>query len=376
MLTVYICLAFSVLEQSLSENITDAERLYSDIFGNYNNEIGPVYNQTLSVQLGVFVLGIDDIDEISGVFSIIGGIYYSWLDERLSWNPIEFGNMTNLIVPSSRIWFPDIYCINPAEEMSPLGDSRVISRIMSNGAVWRKMGVKFKTSCEIDMTYFPFDIQTCSIDLLAWGYGHSEITMQHFSRTAHLSFFKADSQWELTGTEIKTNIIGEQSRVTALFTVKRKPQYFVINILLPIFLLCILNPFVFHLPIESGERISYTVTIFLSLAVFMTLISDIMPRSSQPVCRLSLFLVAIMTLSTLICIMSIVTMVMRRKDDKPVPMWVVRVLTILKMKSCCCRNKNVVGKDNRNFQHWQGQHELNVMELTSMMELRKRRHKH
>jgi hypothetical protein len=43
-----------------------------------------------------------------------------------------------------------------------------------------------------------------------------------------------------------------------------------------------LNPLVFLLPVESGERIGLSMTILLSYTIFLTLISDAIPASSNP----------------------------------------------------------------------------------------------
>lgn len=32
-----------------------------------------------------------------------------WFDDRLTWNPAEYGNETEIILPSSLLWLPDIF---------------------------------------------------------------------------------------------------------------------------------------------------------------------------------------------------------------------------------------------------------------------------
>ncbi|XP_062583249.1 acetylcholine receptor subunit delta-like [Saccostrea cucullata] len=84
--------------------------------------------------------------------------------------------------------------------------------------------------------------------------------------------------------------------------------------LAPILLLSLLNPLVFVLPVESGERVSYAITIFLSFAVFMTLLSDNIPKSSEPMSLMSYFLIITMSMSTLISVLAVVTMRFHFKD--------------------------------------------------------------
>jgi len=35
-----------------------------------------------------------------------------WTDERLTWNPEEFGNLTNIIVKADRLWLPELAVMN------------------------------------------------------------------------------------------------------------------------------------------------------------------------------------------------------------------------------------------------------------------------
>ena len=73
------------------------------------------------------------------------------------------------------------------------------------------------------------------------------------------------------------------------FTVnlKRKYSYYLLNMLLPVIVLAIMAPFVFVLPVESGEKNGFALTILLSLSVVMTIVSDNIPPTSTHICILS-----------------------------------------------------------------------------------------
>jgi hypothetical protein len=46
-----------------------------------------------------------------------------------------------------------------------------------------------------------------------------------------------------------------------------------INMLIPVSLMAILIAFVFKLPVESGEKVGFSITVLLSYAVYLTLIT-------------------------------------------------------------------------------------------------------
>ena len=61
---------------------------------------------------------------------------------------------------------------------------------------------------------------------------------------------------------------------------------------------------VFLLPVDSGDKMSVSVTNFLTLAVFMTLVQDRLPHSSDTVCYLEIYLASQIVLSGLAVVLS------------------------------------------------------------------------
>ena len=57
--------------------------------------------------------------------------------------------------------------------------------------------------------------------------------------------------------------------------------------IIPVVLLAILGAFEFALPVESGEKVGFALTILLSLSVVLGLVSDKIPPTSTNTCILS-----------------------------------------------------------------------------------------
>ncbi|XP_071114964.1 uncharacterized protein [Haliotis cracherodii] len=144
--------------------------------------------------------------------------------------------------------------------------------------------------------------------------GLDELT-QTFSFTAMFSFKWQDPNlklnvnlsefdWEnknvlvsYTSQEIRTPFSNEIT-----FHLKRQASFYVLGIVFPMVLLSILNSFVFLLPADSGEKISFLVSIFVTYAVFLNFVSDLIPKSDR-LPRLALYLVLVQCHSTL-CILA------------------------------------------------------------------------
>ncbi|KAH3788207.1 hypothetical protein DPMN_166341 [Dreissena polymorpha] len=86
---------------------------------------------------------------------------------------------------------------------------------------------------------------------------------------------------------------------------KRKSIFYVFHILCPMVLLSFLNVLTFGLPVSSGKRASYAVTVFLSLAVFLTIVASEIPKNSNTVSITSVYMTAVIALSTAAVITSL-----------------------------------------------------------------------
>ncbi len=64
---------------------------------------------------------------------------------------------------------------------------------------------------------------------------------------------------------------------------RHKPLYYIIDIMIPTLCLSLLVLLVLRLPAQSGEKISMRVTLLLSFTVYMLLVSDSVPTTSDGV---------------------------------------------------------------------------------------------
>ncbi|RCN24473.1 hypothetical protein ANCCAN_29830, partial [Ancylostoma caninum] len=85
---------------------------------------------------------------------------FTWNDYKMRWDPKEYGNITNIQLPHDFLWKPDILLFNSADEH--FDASFPVNFVVSwNGDVlWAPPGI-VKFSCDLSMTWFPFDEQMC-----------------------------------------------------------------------------------------------------------------------------------------------------------------------------------------------------------------------
>ena len=126
------------------------------------------------------------------------------------------------------------------------------------------------------------------------------------------------------------------SDVTVQLVLSRKPLYHVIHLVLPIAILSLLTLANFAIPVASGERIGYVVTILLSMLVYLLLLANTLPETSDVVPLLEIFV--ILTLCTIFAslLATTVVMVCYHKEGTP-PKW----LQKLCRKSSCKKPSNL-----------------------------------
>ena len=150
------------------------------------------------------------------------------------------------------------------------------------------------------------------------------------SRTVGKDYYSENGIWELGDASVSAYVENDLSFMRIDFELKRKPLFLVINVLLPIVFMSIINILVFILPPESGERVSYAITVLLAIAVFLTLVGDNIPKTSKPMSVLCYFLMIELILSTSMCVAAILNLrLYHKKSTDLVPNWCKYVARLL-----------------------------------------------
>ncbi|GFO48633.1 acetylcholine receptor subunit alpha [Plakobranchus ocellatus] len=87
----------------------------------------------------------------------------------LQWNPADYGNTTILYPDRLRVWKPRTMIANTAGKRDIFEDDHHPLLLNSSGYMsWAPGGI-FPASCKFNMRKFPFDEQSCSLDVSSIG---------------------------------------------------------------------------------------------------------------------------------------------------------------------------------------------------------------
>ncbi|CAH1779885.1 unnamed protein product [Owenia fusiformis] len=310
-------------------NNTDESTLRRQLMKDYDKLTRPRSDAqvTVDVDVSLWLWQIKELDEKNQILKTFGWLRFVWIDEFLQWKPEEFSNITELILPAQELWLPDVNLGNSANKLidsSFYEDFRV--DLAHTGEVLWSPGGSFDSACALDVTFFPFDSQICTLRFANWMYHGFHQNLSSKSGVV-LAKYTENGEWNIVSTDIvvfNDYFQNKKPYPTADFILflKRKPRYHIVHIVVPCIILTILVTFVFLLPPEAGEKVSMGITVLLSFSVFLLMVAEQIPKTSDSTPLLALYLAAVMTLSASSIILTVIILQMHHHDAiYPVPRW-------------------------------------------------------
>ena len=184
-------------------------------------------------------------------------------------------------------------------------------RIYDDGLVTMASPLILESLCPIDIEGFPFDTQKCKLKIGSWRYNGFDIDLRLLESTNGLNLKKieANSVWELKTATVVRNSVKYTCcpepyyDLTYTFEFRRKPLYYIMTIIYPSILLSLLSCISYLFPADSGERVSLVISVLLGLVVFMIIVNERTPVTSDATPMLTKFFNAI-SASTVLSLMS------------------------------------------------------------------------
>ncbi|XP_023345770.1 acetylcholine receptor subunit beta-like 2 [Eurytemora carolleeae] len=332
----------------------DAKKLYDDLLHNYNRLIRPVFNftDTLVVKLGLKLSQLIDVDLKNQVMTTNVWVDQTWMDYKLQWNPEDYGGVETLYVPSERIWLPDIVLYNNADGTYEVRLMTKAELKYTGHVKWTPPAI-YKSSCQINVEWFPFDEQSCDMKFGSWTYDGNQVDLKHMHQEPgnnvvdigiDLTEFYLSVEWDILEVPATKNVenFAELEReayikaeypdklltdITFILTMRRKTLFYTVNLIIPCVGISFLTVLVFYLPSDSGEKVTLCISILLSLTVFFLLLAEIIPPTSLAVPLLGKYLVFTMMLVTLsICVtVTILNIHFRTPATHNMPGWMKQI---------------------------------------------------
>ncbi|MGH0142222.1 UNVERIFIED_CONTAM: hypothetical protein FKN15_019862 [Acipenser sinensis] len=233
-----------------------------------------------------------------------------WNDYKLRWSPVEYDGIELIRVPSNKIWRPDIVLYNNAVGDFLVEDKTKALLKFDGTVTWIPPAI-FKSSCPMDITYFPFDYQNCSMKFGSWTYDKAKIDLVLIGSKVNLQDFWESGEWEIIDApgykhDIKYNCCEEiYPDITYSFYIRRLPLFYTVNLIIPCLLISFLTVLVFYLPSDCGEKVTLCISVLLSLTVFLLVITETIPSTSLVIPLIGEYLLFTMIFVTLSIVITV-----------------------------------------------------------------------
>uniref|UniRef100_A0A1I8AIF5 Neur_chan_LBD domain-containing protein n=1 Tax=Steinernema glaseri TaxID=37863 RepID=A0A1I8AIF5_9BILA len=292
-------LLYTALIITASRDVLSAQKekeLYELLLDDYQPLERPVERSEdpVVVRMGLTLQQILDVNEKEQHVELNAWLKLSWYDYNMQWDPEDFDGISDLRFRKEFLWTPDILLYNSASEEF---DKKFASNIVvySNGTVnWIPPGV-FKLSCVINIVWFPWDQQHCTLKFGSWTYDGYKLELQIDEIGLDTSTYMDNGEWSIEGvTLLLIEINADVLHGVCRYICGKKYSTLFFNLIVPCILITILTLIGFSEPPDAGEKMSLQITVMLSICIFQNYVMDLSPPTSNSICLLGTFFMVCM----------------------------------------------------------------------------------
>ena len=192
------------------------------------------------------------------------------------------------------IWTPDIVAINGPARAEQVVKYRYPVLVLCTGDMRWPYQDKLYSFCEINVRNFPFDRQHCSILFQSSIFDSSQLKLRSLYKFVRLYNF-IHTEWTITHATIEELDLYNPYHERYFSTIKikielvRLSRFYIIKIIIPFSVISFLALFSFCLPTDSGEKVTLSVSVLLSLTIYLQMVSEYVPKTERGLCTLTLY---------------------------------------------------------------------------------------
>lgn len=243
----------------------------------------PTVGGPVMVSLGFWMQNLSSIDEVTGRFEISGYLEGKWHDQRLRFTPANPADKIRYY-KVGEVWQPAFEFVNGVTPRSRY-DTEI--RVEPDGLVHYVERCSATLSSRFRLRTFPFDTQVLEIIVRPFiaEAGRTLFTSYDERIGTNRESFDSLAQWELLGIKAQAGrgeIDNTRRWITEVrfdITVKRKFNYYIWKVFLPLLLMVILSWTVFLIdPSDLDNQVQISVTTILTVIAFAFAISASLPK--------------------------------------------------------------------------------------------------
>lgn len=357
-----------------AEVLKDERALRHNLLKDYDKSFMPSINTTVTViEISIQSLKMHESEH---VMEVLARLTMVWTDPRLKWDLATNENVGFLGMDPKSIWTPDLTVYNAAASTHVSRSTLPMIVYPKDGTILYTSPYNFEFTCAMDLTYWPHDIQNCSLKLGSWVHqGHLldlflkdnkvEIEIPTEMKSSGLNFSAVE--WII----LETTVSREETvypccaeHLTSLlitFVVERNAPVYSWTIKLPIVCLSVLTLILFLLPPAAGEKLIFgglCLTMNLIYIAYTSSVISHAPSHTPLIIRLVSQQVVLVTLSLVVSAM--VVRIARDPRCLGLPSLIKRILVGFSYPLCLRSYRNLITYTNHTFEFDPKPDEMNL----------------
>ncbi|XP_006084923.1 5-hydroxytryptamine receptor 3C [Myotis lucifugus] len=291
----------------------------------------PVINYSIPTQVNIsFTLSaILEVDAQLQLMTSFLWLNLIWYNPFIRWNPEECGGISKLSIATENLWLPDIF-INEFMDVdqTPTG---LMAYVTSQGKIRYDKPMKVTSICNMDIFYFPFDEQNCTLSFTSFLYTVETMVLglekdvQEISNISQ-NLMQNKGEWillDIRQTMMRMAVDDSQyDQITFYVAIRRRPFLYIINLLVPSGFLMAIDALSFFLPAESESRAPFKMTLLLGYNVFLLMMNNLLPDNGTPLISVYFALcLSLMVLSLLETVFITYLLHLVTTQPPPMPRW-------------------------------------------------------
>ncbi|XP_024912656.1 gamma-aminobutyric acid receptor subunit rho-1 isoform X2 [Cynoglossus semilaevis] len=241
------------------------------------------------VGVDVQVESLDAISEVDMDFTMTLYLRHYWKDERLSFRSNTNHSMTFDGRLVKKIWVPDMFFVHSKKSfMHDTTTDNVMLRVYPDGKVLYSLRVTVTAMCSMDLSHFPLDTQTCSLEIESYAYTDDDLMLywKEGNRSLNTDERISVSQFFIQEFHTTTKLAfysstGWYNRLYINFTLRRHVFFFLLQTYFPATLMVMLSWVSFWIDRRAvPARVPLGITTVLTMSTIITGVNASMPRVS------------------------------------------------------------------------------------------------
>ncbi|XP_059898347.1 gamma-aminobutyric acid receptor subunit rho-1-like [Gadus macrocephalus] len=269
-------------------SITKSDQLLS--IGDHDFTMRPNFGgPAVPVGVDVQVESLDTISEVDMDFTMTLYLRHYWKDRRLSFHSSTNQSMTFDGRLVKKIWVPDLFFVHSKRSFThDTTTDNVMLRVFPDGKVLYSLRVTVTSMCSMDLSCFPLDTQTCSLEIESYAYTDDDLMLYWKEGNESLNTDDRISLSQFLIQEFRTSSklafyssTGWYNRLYINFTLRRHIFFFLLQTYFPATLMVMLSWVSFWIDRRAvPARVPLGITTVLTMSTIITGVNASMPRVS------------------------------------------------------------------------------------------------